>query len=68
MRITDSGFYVGDKVETPDGKIGHIKSVTVHNVNWQVNPEEYTAFSVVAVEMEDSHAQYWADLQLTRME
>lgn len=59
---TDSGFYVGDVVELPDGRIGCIDEIILRNVNFKVSPHYYENLTVVRLDDE-----YWLDRQLTRI-
>lgn len=59
---TEAGFYLGDRVELPDGRKAEIDEIVLRNVNFQVEPELYESVTVVRLDDE-----YWLDRQLTRI-
>lgn len=67
---TDSGFYVGDRVELPDGRKGYIDRITLKGVNYShyTDPSSDTKASVVRVVggMLQDYGK-WLDCQLTRI-
>ena len=59
---TDNGFYIGDRVEVPDGRKGDIDEIILKGVNWQLDHETYVTVTIVRLDQE-----LWPDIQLTRI-
>lgn len=59
---TDSGFYIGDEVELPDGRVGCIDEIVKKDINYWSHG--IGTYKVTLVRLDD---EYWLDTSLTRI-
>lgn len=61
---TQNGFYLGDLVELPDGREGHIDEIVTQQVHvWYNKSVDIYQFATV-VRLDD---ELWLDISLTRL-